>query len=47
MGALRASARTKFLAVRPYIMGVLREDAYQNKPSVLLSTDAYLYRRGA
>jgi hypothetical protein len=33
--------------IRPYIMEVLREDAYQNKPSILLSIDAYLYRRGA
>jgi hypothetical protein len=35
------------LPLRPCTMGVLREGAYQNKPSVLLSTDAYLYRRGA
>jgi hypothetical protein len=33
--------------IRPCIMGVLREGAYQNKPNVLLSTGAYLYRRGA
>jgi hypothetical protein len=32
---------------RPCTMGVLREGAYQNKPSVLLSTGAYLYRRCA
>jgi hypothetical protein len=24
---------------------VLKEGAYENKPSVLLTTDAYLYRR--
>jgi hypothetical protein len=29
------------VAVRPCIMGVLRESAYQNKPNILLSTDAY------
>jgi hypothetical protein len=28
-------------------MEVLREGAYKNKPSILLSTGAYLYRRGA
>jgi hypothetical protein len=33
--------------IRPSTMGVLREGAYENKPNVLLSTGAYLYRRGA
>jgi hypothetical protein len=33
--------------IRPCTMGVLKEGAYQNKPSIFLSTDAYLYRRGA
>jgi hypothetical protein len=28
-------------------MGVLRDGAYKNKPSILLSIGAYLYRRGA
>jgi hypothetical protein len=33
--------------VRLCTMGVLRDGAYQNKPSILLSIGAYLYRRGA
>jgi hypothetical protein len=33
--------------LRPCTMGVLREGAYKNKPSILLSIGAYLYRGGA
>jgi hypothetical protein len=30
-----------------YTMGVLREGVYENKPNVLFSIGAYLYRRDA
>jgi hypothetical protein len=33
--------------LRPCTMGVIRESAYENKSSILLSIGAYLYRRGA
>jgi hypothetical protein len=35
------------ILLRPCTIGVLREGAYENKPSILLSTGAYLYRKGA
>jgi hypothetical protein len=38
---------SKALPIRLFTMGMLRESAYKNKPNILLSTGAYLYRRGA